>query len=213
MRERAAAGPALEGQSLGAFLAALASDRPAPGGGAAAAVALALGRALLAMAAAVAARRMPEERRDEFASMAAREADAARAALALAERDAAAFRPIAAAYALPRGTDAERAARRCALAAGARDAVREGEAAAAEALQTMARGRELAGAVRGSVAADARAGWTLACAALEIMLDNLEANAALLPGPEADDARRRAALLRAQARSTAGEGETVVGGA
>jgi len=194
-----AGGGALGAQSLSAFVGALASDRPTPGGGAAAALALAMGRALLAMAAAVTGRRASGPEAAWLAAVVASEGPAATASIALAERDAQAFAAIAGALSLPRADEAERAARRAALAEAARDAAAEGEAAARLCLEALRQAAALEPRVRPSIQGDVRAGRTLAAAALAITLDNLEVNAALLPDSAATALRTRVADLRAQA--------------
>lgn len=104
------------GATVSAFLDELASARATPGGGAAAALAGAAGAALIAMVARLTAGRKGYEpvagRMSEVAPLADRE----RAGLlGLADRDAAAFDAVMAAYRRPRGTEAEKAARRAAV--------------------------------------------------------------------------------------------------
>src|ERR1700759_5379247 len=97
--------------TIAAFLDQLAARVPAPGGGATAALHAAQAAALLAMVARYS--QGPEMERI------AAEADELRgAALALAEADAEAFGAVAAAYGLPRGSDADKQARSAAIAAG-----------------------------------------------------------------------------------------------
>jgi formiminotetrahydrofolate cyclodeaminase len=103
--------------TITAFLDQLAARVPAPGGGATAALHAAQAAALLAMVARYS--QGPEMERI------AAEADELRAAaLALAEADAEAFGAVAAAYGLPRGSDADKQARSAAIAAGLAGAAR-----------------------------------------------------------------------------------------
>jgi formiminotetrahydrofolate cyclodeaminase len=103
--------------TITAFLDQLAARVPAPGGGATAALHAAQAAALLAMVARY-------SQGPEMARIAA-EADELRgAALALAEADAEAFGAVAAAYGLPRGSDADKQARSAAIAAGLAGAAR-----------------------------------------------------------------------------------------
>ncbi len=95
-----------------AFLAALASSEPTPGGGTVGALSGAIGAALLAMVARLTIGRKGyetiEDRMHEIVAI----ADVERTALlALADRDAAAFDQVMAAYRLPRDTDERKAMR------------------------------------------------------------------------------------------------------
>ena len=102
----------IESDSVGEFLADLASAAPAPGGGAAAAMQVALGAALVGMVCNLTIGK-PKYAEYEAVMTAARdEAEHARtAALSLAEADAQAFSGVTAAYRLPKSTDGERQAR------------------------------------------------------------------------------------------------------
>jgi len=102
-------------QRLGRFLDALASDAPAPGGGAAAAMAAALGAALVSMV----CRLTRGEDTASTVGAAVAEAETLREeALRLAERDAAAFLRLRAAYRLPKDDEAQRTARSAAVQVG-----------------------------------------------------------------------------------------------
>jgi methenyltetrahydrofolate cyclohydrolase len=105
--------------SVSAFLDALASSEPAPGGGTAAAVAGAMGTSLLVMVAG-----LPRTRgnTDEERAVLAGVQDAVRPMTArfaaLADADTEAFNAVMAAYKLPKGTDDEKAARSAAIQRG-----------------------------------------------------------------------------------------------
>lgn len=93
----------LRDQSCADFAALLASTAPAPGGGGAAALMGALAAALGSMAALLTANRKKyADRRDELLSVAAQAAEQREALLHLIDRDAEGFRPLAAAYSLPK---------------------------------------------------------------------------------------------------------------
>ncbi|MDR7418742.1 MAG: cyclodeaminase/cyclohydrolase family protein [Armatimonadota bacterium] len=102
--------------SVTAFLDALASAAPEPGGGAAAALAGATGAALVSMVANLtigkaqyaAAQREMEQAREAAETLRAR-------LTAAIDRDSEAFRQVMKAYGLPRGTDDEKAARKTAI--------------------------------------------------------------------------------------------------
>ena len=109
--------------SISAFLDALASPEPTPGGGTAAAVAGSIGVALLMMVAG-----LPKTRGNTDAER--QHLTEARAALtsvrerlvALADKDADAYDSVVQAYRLPRASDDEKAARKRAIADGLRAA-------------------------------------------------------------------------------------------
>jgi formiminotetrahydrofolate cyclodeaminase len=104
----------VRGETLGGFFDELASEAPAPGGGAAVGVSIALGAALVAMVCRLTRGREGFESATIEAAL--EQADALRhRGLVLAEQDALAFGEVAAAYKLPRATDAEVTARREAI--------------------------------------------------------------------------------------------------
>ncbi len=110
-------------QSLETFLADLASHSPAPGGGSATAVNGAMAAALLSMVAAVMQKRDNEPAIMSELAAVQQQSETIRAELqALIEADIAAFHKLAAAYKLPRVTDADAATRRAAIQHLTRDA-------------------------------------------------------------------------------------------
>jgi formiminotetrahydrofolate cyclodeaminase len=109
--------------TVGAFVDALASAEPVPGGGSASAVAASLGAGLVAMVAGLSQGRMRwAEHAALHAESAATGRDLANRFLDLADADAAAYAEFASAMKLPKDTDAERDARRDAMRAAARHA-------------------------------------------------------------------------------------------
>jgi formiminotetrahydrofolate cyclodeaminase len=103
-------------QSLSAFLDALASPDPTPGGGTAAAVGGALGVALLMMVAGLPRTRgNTDAERVQLGETRAALVAARDRLLTLADTDTAAYNTVTAAYRLPKSTDEEKAARKQAI--------------------------------------------------------------------------------------------------
>jgi formiminotetrahydrofolate cyclodeaminase len=106
-------------REIGAFLEALASDAPTPGGGVVAAVNGAAGAALVSMVCNLTIGRRGYEDVQERMREILPEVERARSAfLQLADEDATAFDGVMAAFAMPKETDAERAARSEAIQRG-----------------------------------------------------------------------------------------------
>ena len=164
-------------QSIGDYLAGLASGEPIPGGGAAAALTLAQAAALLAMVVRVSTRATIMEGSARLVAA----LDQCRAqALAAADADAAAFAAVIAAYALPKVGAAE-AARRATAVEGAL------AAAAAVPLGVIEQVRHLLGLVpaaralaRASILSDVIVSLHLAAAAEASAVANVEANTRLM---------------------------------
>ena len=167
--------------SVDAFLDALSSPDPTPGGGTAAAVAGAMGASLLMMVCGLA--RSRNNRDDERVAL-----GEARAALSgirerilqLADRDAEAFNLVMAAYRLPKSTDDEKAARQSAVQQalrGATDAPLETLRAARAA---MAHAHTVAQSGNRSAASDVRVALELLEAAAAGGTANVEINLASL---------------------------------
>jgi methenyltetrahydrofolate cyclohydrolase len=199
--------------SIDAYLGRLAARHPTPAGAAVAALNLAQAAALLAMVARF--RDDPDHPgRDVAQSVLARAEDAWEAALRLAEADAAAVDEVAAAYALPRSTEAERGRRTAAIA----DALL---AAARPPAELVPVGAELVGLCErmaevgsGALLADVAAAADAVAAGLSISRTNVEADIAPRRGvAEAerlaaavgcvDDLLRRAGQVREKIRGSA----------
>jgi len=176
--------------SISAFVDALASPDPTPGGGTAAAVGGAIGVALLMMVAG-----LPKTRGNTDAERV--QLDETRASLvsvrdrllALADTDTAAYNTVTAAYRLPKGTDEEKAARKQAVQRAmqaATDAPLEILRAVAEA---MAHARVVAELGYSSASSDVRVALELLEAAGAGASANVEINLTALQ----DEAFRKAA--------------------
>jgi formiminotetrahydrofolate cyclodeaminase len=173
--------------SIGTYLDRLAARHPTPAGAAVAALNLAQAAALLEM---VARFRLEP---DHAASVIARAKNVREAALRLADADAGLVDEVAAAYALPRSSDAEQGQRAAAIA----DALL---AAAGPPAELITVGAELVGLCErmaevgsGALLADVAAAADAAAAGLSISRTNVEADI----GPRRDTAeaeRLRAAV-------------------
>lgn len=164
-------------QTVEAFCTQLAAGTPAPGGGAAAAVTGAMGAALVAMVAGLTAGREKFAAvHDEMISLQELAQQEAAALLALADEDGDAFNQVMAAFALPKGTDEEKAQRRAAIQAGYRVAT-ETPLRTMQHSITVMRGA-LAAAQRGNpnAVSDAHVGFLTANAAFEGGLWNVAIN-------------------------------------
>jgi methenyltetrahydrofolate cyclohydrolase len=171
-------------ESIGGWLAELASSAPAPGGGAAAALEAAMAAALVEMVCNLTIGK-PAYAEHEATMIAARKQAGARReqALILVEDDAAAFRAVIEGYGLPKGTEAEAAERaeRIQLAlAGAADVPRQ-TAIAASAILELA--ESIVEGANINVASDVAAAAASARAALETARVNIEVNSRAIADP------------------------------
>ncbi len=177
----------MQAQTVGAWLEALASDAPAPGGGAAAAMQAAVGAALIEMVCNLTIGKPAYAAHDTTMRTALAEATSLRIrSLHLAEQDAQAFAAVAAAYRLPKDTDDDRRARTKRIQAAVADAadVPLQTAQVAAGVVDLA-GRILDGANR-NVLSDVAVAAAAARAGLEAAVVNVEVNLAALT----DSARR-----------------------
>jgi glutamate formiminotransferase/formiminotetrahydrofolate cyclodeaminase len=188
-------------QRMGAFLDALASDRPTPGGGTAAAAAAAAGAALVAMVARLTAGKA--EPGDAAGRMRAivEEADRSRGEfLDLADRDAQAFEGVMAAYRMPKASDAERAARSAAIERSLTWAAQVPMEVARRAVAALDLAREVTAAGLASAASDGATAGHLLTAATEGALANVRINAGSMKDVEqAQRMRTEADALHARA--------------
>lgn len=107
---------AIETQPVGAFLDALASGEPAPGGGSVAALAGAMAAGLVCMVCNLTiGKKQFAEYEDEMRGTLARAEELRSSLQALAEEDVAVFGRLSAAYRLPRTTEADAATRQAAI--------------------------------------------------------------------------------------------------
>jgi formiminotetrahydrofolate cyclodeaminase len=188
----------VEDQTVGAWLDALASDAPAPGGGAAAAMNAAVGAALVSMVCNLTIGKPRYAEHEATMTAALERATVLRSgALRLAGEDAEAFSAVTAAYGLPKATDDEKAARTAAIQAalvGAADVPLRTASLAAEVVELA--GRILDGA-NVNVLSDVAVAAASARAALDAAVVNVEINLGAM-----NDASRRELLARDLAKYT-----------
>ena len=156
-------------ETIAEFLERLAARSSAPGGGAAAALGAAHAAALVAMAA-----RFTD---DVSAGAVADQADRLRErAVRLADEDQAAFTAVSAAYALPRGTEAERERRTAAVRDALAGASEPPAGVVAVAAEVVALAERLLPTVNATLVADLAAAAEAAHAAASTGRLNVEAN-------------------------------------
>jgi methenyltetrahydrofolate cyclohydrolase len=161
-------------ETIAAFLDQLAARVPAPGGGATAALHAAQAAALLSMVA-----RYSDGAKYDASVMShvIAEAEGIRGdALTLAERDAAAFGLVAAAYGLPRETDSEKEARSAAIASALAGAARPPADVVRLALLLVSLAEELLPTGNRNVITDVAAAAEAARAAAVTAQVNIEVN-------------------------------------
>jgi formiminotetrahydrofolate cyclodeaminase len=163
--------------TLDAYLAALASDAPVPGGGSAACLTGAAGAALVAMVARICVQNPAYARwRDEAAQIAGRADELRTALLEARRRDEAAFARVVETQALPKASQAERDARRDRLNAALERAAAEplrGARLSFDALMLALRALEIPNR---NLAGDVGCAAELAGAALRACAYNVRAN-------------------------------------
>jgi formiminotetrahydrofolate cyclodeaminase len=167
-------------QKIADFCTQLSAGTPTPGGGAAAAVAGAMGASLVAMVAGLTAGREKYAAvNDEMVALQEMGLREAQTFLTCADADADAFNLVMAGFALPKGTDEEKAARKDAIQVGYKAATQSPLEIMKHALVVMRAG--LAAASRGNTNAlsDGYVGYLMASAAFEGALWNVCIN---LPG-------------------------------
>jgi glutamate formiminotransferase / formiminotetrahydrofolate cyclodeaminase len=189
-------------ESVGGFLDTVASDAPTPGGGSVAAVTGAAGAALIAMVGrlTIGKKGSTEAIDDRMKELVTQADDSRGALLALADRDAAAFAGVMAAFKLPKDTDETKAARSEAIQRATADA-------AAAPLEVARRSAALMDDVvwvidsgNPNAASDAASAAAALHAAVLCAVANVEINTASLK--DADEASRmagEAATLRTKA--------------
>jgi formiminotetrahydrofolate cyclodeaminase len=190
-----------EKESLERFLGALGSSAPTPGGGAASALVGALAAALAEMVARLTVGRPKYAAVEQQAQTVLREAQRLRnELLALVDEDARAYSGVAAAYALPKGTDDERRARDEAVQVSLQKAMQPPLRIMEHSCDVLRLAGEIAEIGNPTVASDAGCAALLGEAAARAAGLNVLANVVLLREERAAGAaRERVATLEAQA--------------
>ena len=186
---------------MAAFLEAMGSNAPTPGGGAASALAGALAAALAEMVAQLTVGRPKYAAVDERVRELIERLRAARNRLVhLIGDDERAFQGVSAAYKLPKGSDDERAVRDVTVQSALRDAMQPPLAVMATLCDTLALTEEIARIGNGTVASDAGCAAILGEAAVRSAALNVLANVVLLSNEtDAKDVRQQVASLEALA--------------
>jgi methenyltetrahydrofolate cyclohydrolase len=171
----------MESESIGAWLEALASSAPAPGGGGAAALQVAIGAALVEMVCNLTVGRPAHAEHEDAVKGILAEAGELRAnGLELVDEDATAFEAVIAAYRMPKGTDADATARDEAIESALVDAAEVARSCAAAAARVIELAEQIVPIGNPNVISDAAAGAGAARAALQTSLLNIDANVASL---------------------------------
>ncbi|MBM3987546.1 MAG: cyclodeaminase/cyclohydrolase family protein [Planctomycetes bacterium] len=194
----------LVGLSLTTFSDALAARTQTPGGGSLAAYMVACAAATVSMA----ARFTSGDKYIAVAqSMGAHAADLdllRERALALVDRDSAAYDRVTAAFKLPKATDDEKAARSAAIQAATKGALEVPLEVMAVALAVLRHAGAAAGSINPNLASDCGSGAHAALAGLESALANVAINAASLKDAEYIAVRKaEAESMRREARACA----------
>jgi formiminotetrahydrofolate cyclodeaminase len=203
----------VKGQPIDEWLGELGSRTPAPGGGAAAALAAATAASLVSMVAEYTTGERWADRSEQMEATGAEARRLGERALELVDDDAAAFAQVSEAYSMPKETEAEEAARQSAIQAALVAAADPPRQVGELAIELM----ELAGGLVESgnpnVVSDVAVAASLAGAALESAVVNVEVNAAALANPDqrAELERVAASLQKSVARAAAISAEVRAG--
>jgi formiminotetrahydrofolate cyclodeaminase len=163
------------------FVAALASSAPTPGGGAASALAGALGAALAEMVGQLTVGRAKyQDVEPQARTILDRLGQSREELLRLVDEDAAAYKQVAAAYALPRASDDERAARDAAIQRALVGAMEPPRLIGEAAIEVLRLAGEMAAIGNAALASDAGCAAVLAEAAGRCANLNVLANVVFL---------------------------------
>lgn len=173
----------MQDQTIASWLADLASRSPAPGGGAAAAMTAATAAALIGMVAEYTTGERWADRSERMQAVAAEAAELRGRALELAEADAVAFAEVGRAYALPKESDEERTAREAAIQTALRGAAQPPRRVGEVGLRIVELAAGLVEDGNPNVVSDVLVAASLAGAAIEAAIANVEINRSMLADP------------------------------
>lgn len=180
-------------QSIGGWLAALASGASTPGGGAAAAMLAAQGAALIGMVAELTIGKPAYVEHEDIMRSARDAAEAAReVALLAADADAAAFDAVMAAYGLPKDTDEQKTARSQQIQASTYAAAQPPLEVARIAAEVIELARRIEPGANVNMLSDVAVAAQCARAALDAAAINVEINLAALKDQTKKDQLRQA---------------------
>lgn len=189
----------VRGEPIQDWLAALASRTPAPGGGAAAALSAATAASLVSMVAVYTIGERWADRSEQMEAVDAEAAELRLHALDLAAADAEAFKQVGAAYAMPKNGAEEAAARAAAIQAALVGAAEPPRQVGVAALRIVDLATGLLDRGNPNVISDVAVAASLARAALESAIVNIEINSASI-----EDEAARSELGRAVESLSAG---------
>lgn len=166
----------MDNVTINDWLESLAAKVPTPGGGAVAALAAAVAAAQLGMVAAYTTGPKWQDREERMQELSAELADLRAAALGLVSADAKAFSAVGAAYQLPKETEAEKTARKVAIQQSLALAADPSAKTAQLATHLVKIAEEIAASGNPSVISDVAVSASVARAALESAIVNIEIN-------------------------------------
>ena len=175
----------MKGQPIDDWLGALGSRTPTPGGGAAAALAAATAASLISMVAEYTTGERWADRSEQMKSVGVEARKLGVRALELADSDAVAFARVGDAYAMPKKTESEEAARQAAIQAAVASAAQPPRQVGELAIQIMGLAEGLVESGNPNVISDVAVAASLAGAALESAIVNVEVNRSALADPDA----------------------------
>jgi len=169
--------PSFADHTVRAFLDALASDQPTPGGGTGAAMVGATGAALVRMLAVLTIGR-PKFAAVEptMKAIAEQAAENRERLLALADADARAYDAVSAAYKLPKATEAEQAARKAAIEAALKGAIEPPMKVMEACLDTISLAKMAVAQGNPNAASDGAAGAEFCRSAMTVAAYNVRIN-------------------------------------
>lgn len=164
-------------KKVAAFVDSVASDAPAPGGGSVAALSSALGAGLLCMAIRISTKKQPDAALSDLLPELEKQKNRL---MQLVDEDTAAFNAVMAAFALPKGTDEEKAKRSAAVQTAFKNAAYVPLETMQSSLRVLQAGRAVAEKCSPNVASDVGTAVQMAYAGLQAAGYNVKINLAAI---------------------------------